>query len=149
MGLFDNLFGKSQKEQQLDEAMKAFDKKYIEDKTEKYQGEGITDFQVTGYGTNGLTSFNNFYNKFINIQYQNEKRRIFDYRNMAQMPEISDVIEDAVIESTQEDEENGNIIQLNIVDENISKNKNIVKNLTDEFEELFYNRVKIQDILFD
>lgn len=149
MGLFDNWFGKSQKEQQLDEAMKAFDKKYIEDKTGKYQGEGITDFQVTGYGTNGLTSFNNFYNKFINIQYQNEKRRIFDYRNMAQMPEISDVIEDAVIESTQEDEEDGNVIKLNIIDENISKNKNIVKNLTDEFEELFYNRVKIQDILFD
>lgn len=149
MGIFDIFRNNNDKENQLDEAMKAFDKKVLDNKTEKHQGEGLTDFNVTGYGSNGLTSFNNFYNRFINIQYQNERKRIFDYRNMAQMPEISDVIEDAVIESTQEDEENGNVINLNIKDENIKKNKNIVKNLTDEFEELFFNRMKIQEKLFD
>lgn len=146
MGLFNNLF-KSKKEERLDEAIKAFNTKIESKKDIRSKGEGLTDIVVTGYGIDGISSFNNFYNKFINIQYENEQRRILDYRNIAQMPEISDVIEDAVIESTQEDQEDGEVIKLEILDEKLKKNENIVNNLRDEFYELFYNRVDVKEIL--
>jgi hypothetical protein len=146
MGLFNNLF-KSKKEERLDEAIKAFNTEIESKKDIRTKGEGLTDIVVTGYGIDGISSFNNFYNKFINIQYENEQRRILDYRNIAQMPEISDVIEDAVIESTQEDQEDGEVIKLEILDEKLKKNENIVNNLRDEFYELFYNRVDVKEIL--
>ena len=112
-------------------------------------GEGYDDISfVTGYGKESLQSFNNFYNKNINVSYQNELSRLQSYRVMAEMPEISSVIEDIVIESTQEDAI-GRILSLEIIDEDLKSNDNIVNNLTKEFEELFFNNIHIDNYIWD
>lgn len=145
-----------QQTQQIDEATKAFNKKgesAISDKfIEKRSGEGIEDISliqnISGYGKEGLKSFNSFYQSFINTQFQNERARIIHYRQMAEMPEVSDVIEDATIEATQEDEQ-GNILTLQVNDPGLESNENIMKNLKEEFEDLFYNKLDINDTIWD
>lgn len=136
------------------EEIKAFEKKgdsAISDKAlEKRQGEGVTGLellQAEGYGKN-LKSFNNFYRRHINVQWENERHRILSYREMAENPEISDVIEDAIIESTQENQD-GEVISLEITDSEIESNQNIVENLQDEFTHLFYNRLNIRNEIWD
>ena len=113
------------------------------------RGEGWETIQdIPGVGNVGLQSFNMFYNSYINRAYENELQRIDEYRNMASLPEVGDVIEDAVNESTQEDEA-GDMLHLNIIDPKLEDNENIVKNITDEFKELFENRFDISESLWD
>ena len=111
-------------------------------------GEGIEDINLLGYGSVGLQSFTKFYDKYLNKIFENEAAKILAYRKMADSPEIGDVIEDAVNESTQENDE-GSAITLNITADHLVKNKNITKTLHKEFEELFYDRVDIDDKIWD
>jgi len=150
MGII-NLIRNAWRYPSLDESLKAFAKKGASSVSDKYlesvSGEG---FEYTGgpISAVGLSSFNMFYNNYVNTAFKNEVDKIANYRNISQMPEISDVVEDAVIESTQEDLE-GKILQIKIIDEDLRKNDNIVKNLEQEFELLFYNRIKISNIISD
>lgn len=113
-------------------------------------GEGMEELQpVSGYGLYGkneVKSFNLFYNSYIDFQLKNEREKIKNYRTMARMPEIGEVLEDVVTESTQTDFE-GKKLKLIIRDSEISNNDNISKMLQKEFEILFHDRLKINKIL--
>ena len=113
------------------------------------RGEGWETTQdMPGVGQIGLQSFNMFYDSYINRTHENELQKIDEYRNMSMLPEVGDVIEDATNESTQENEE-GDMLHLNIIDPSLEKNENIVKNITDEFKELFEKRLDLSEILWD
>ena len=154
MGIFDR-FRKPPvlTNDQLEEAISAFAKKGDSAMSDALlrarQGEGIEDLALAdAYGTTSLGSFNLFYNKYINKAYANEVAKIEEYRRMSKMPEIADVLEDAVNEATQDDEE-GRFLRLDIVDDELANNQNVVKNLNDEFEKLFYNRIDIGGLVGD
>src|SRR6056297_993759 len=107
------IFGR--KKDKLDEATKSFKSKPKSSK--KDYGEGYEDLDITSTSLmDSLSSFNIFHENFINRQHKNEVSKIESYRSMASAPEIADVLEDAIIESTQENEE-GNVIKLEIKDE--------------------------------
>jgi len=156
MGFFD--FFKKKNYESLDEASKPFEKKsssYSNKNIRTRHGEGIEDFTSYAnaygvFGSNEVNSFNMFHKKYIDSAYEDELQKIYEYRNISRYPEIAEVIEDAVYESTQLDLD-GNLIRLNIVDEELARNDNIVKNITDEFEKLFYKRLdintKIEDLM--
>lgn len=154
MGIFDR-FRKPPvlTNDQLEEAISAFARKGDSAMSDALlrarQGEGIEDLALAdAYGTTSLGSFNLFYNKYINKAYANEVAKIEEYRRMSKMPEIADVLEDAVNEATQDDEE-GRFLRLDIVDDDLANNQNVVKNLNEEFEQLFWNRIDIGDIIGD
>ena len=107
-------------------------------KSKNEQGEGYQD----AFSISSISSFNSFYNNHINQQLKTNIEVIENYRRMAIMPEISDVVDDCVIESTQENLE-GQIFTLNIKDEKILKNETVMKVIKQEFEELFFNRLDI------
>jgi hypothetical protein len=140
----------------LTEEIKSFKNKGEDNFSDRHlelrSGEGIDDLSlinnVQGYGKEALTSFNQFYTNHINVEFENERARIFHYRQMAEMPEVADVIEDAVIESTHEDTI-GNLITLEIRDKELESNSNIVKNIQEEFDDLFYNRIDIKEAMWD
>jgi hypothetical protein len=133
------------KNKRLDEETKAFKSKIKP--TKENTGEGIEDFGLTGISLkNSLNSFNLFYDNYINKAYKNEIAKIQNYRGMAAAPEIADVIEDAVIESTQTDKEN-KVLSITFVDKDIKDNENKIKVLKEEFDDLFLNRLKISKIL--
>jgi len=135
-----------QEPEQLDESLKSFKNKA---KNQNIQGEGYEDIQaVTGFGQTGTSSFNMFYDRHINKQLKTDKAKLNEYRKMADMPEISDVIENAAIEATAEDDD-GKVLRLEVTSEEINKNENIMKNLDDEFNSLFYDRIKIKSIIQD
>lgn len=136
------------KDEPIEEALKPFENKgeKVSDKfVERTTGEGFENISDSSYGVTSLSSFNTFYKDFINREHKSEKEKIKRYREMADMPEVADVIEDAVNESITEDDE-GNIVTLHIKNEEMEKNKNIVNTLTEEFNDLFYNRIKIGQI---
>jgi hypothetical protein len=145
MGLFENVKG-ILSFNRLEEAIDAFktkgdttpDKRYV-----KTRGEGFEFFPFEGFG---VSSFNQFYRRNINRVYTTEVAKINNYRAMAMTPEIADVIEDAVIECCQQDPE-GEILHLEIENEEIKNNKTTLKVLEDEFKELFHNRIKVQQKL--
>jgi len=145
-----NRFGIYTKSQLLDEQKKYFlnrgdsAKKVSSDEV----GEGIEDINLLGFGSVGLQSFNRFYDRYLNKVIDNEKQKILNYRKMAESPELGDVIEDAVNESTQADD-NGNVIDFTIKSPHLSKNENISKTLYSEFNELFYNRIDINQMIWD
>src|SRR5574343_567988 len=136
----------------LTESIKSFrnkgDSNYSEKAMLSRSGEGVEEFNDNnlGYGVTGLTSFNLFYKNYLQKSFQNELEKIGEYRRMATMPEISDVIDDIVVEATQENKD-GEIINLTIFDEDINKNENITKILYDEFNNLFYNKLDINEKL--
>ena len=68
--------------------------------------------------------------------------KLNEYRNIARYPEVAEVLEDIVYESTQKDV-NGDIIKLHIVDSELEANENVVKNIYNEFDNLFYKRIDI------
>jgi len=129
----------------LTEEIKAFTNKGNVTATDKQlakqSGEG---FEVLGIdaGRTGLESFNTFYNSYLNQEHNTNVARINSYRQMSTMPEVSDVIEDAVNESTQEDEK-GNVFELEIVNEKLFGNENITKVLNQEFNDLFFNQLDL------
>jgi hypothetical protein len=144
-------------QQQLDESIKAFKNR---DKTSgltqseynNKSGEGIEDLAMMqmggGFGAQGIGGFNSFYNSHINKLFENEYQRIVEYRRMAEYPEIADVIEDACNEMCDIDEDQ-NILSLDITDSKISENDNITKILYREFKTLFYDRIDVNDNLWD
>ena len=146
------LFGKDKKEEnlpQVQEEIKAFQgkgkyntnlKKILATKGEGW--ETLAD--IPGYGSTTAQSFNMFYNTYINRVYESEVQRIMEYREIAMAGEVSDVIEDAVNESTQEDDI-GEVFHLEIKDKNLAKNENIVNNLKAEFNDLFREKLELKD----
>jgi len=139
------IFGR--KKDKLDEATKSFKSKPKSSK--KDYGEGYEDLDITSTSLmDSLSSFNIFHENFINRQHKNEVSKIESYRSMASAPEIADVLEDAIIESTQENEE-GNVIKLEIKDEKLEKNENTVKTIKEEFDDLFFNRLNINDEIWN
>ena len=160
MAFWDSWF-KNESNDVLDEALQPFagkqssKEKKIEDLKRRH-GEGIEDFSqvASGFGIFGSSDvklFNSFYKKFIDFSYKNELDKMYDYRMIARYPEIAEVLEDIIYESTQKDVD-GNVINLEIVDDDLLNNENIVKNIYDEFEKLFYKRIdiakKIDDLLY-
>jgi hypothetical protein len=147
MGKFLDYF----KKDQLTEEIKAFEerpKPKLVDIVSK-RGEGWESTQdMDGVGNISVQSFNLFYNTYINKQYENEVNKIHFYRQMSNMPEIADVIEDAVNESTQVDED-GRLIHLEIKDKDLSSNENIVKNINSEFHKLFNKNIKTETELWN
>jgi hypothetical protein len=127
----------------LDEAIDAFKTKgdLLSDKQLiARRGEGFEQFPFESFG---LTTFNQFYRRFINRIFQNETAKIKNYRAMAAMPEIADVIEDAVIESCQPNSD-GKIITLDIQDPKLEKNSAAKQLLESEFDDFFFKKVKVQ-----
>ena len=151
MGILDRFLPRPQlSDDQLEEAITAFANKGKSGVSDAFlratQGEGIGDLAMAdAFGSTSLGSFNLFYNKYINKAYANEVAKIEEYRRMSKMPEVADVLEDAVNESTQEEDETKKVLKLEILDKDISKNKNIVKNLNDEFNKVFFDRIEIGD----
>ena len=151
MGIFN--FRKKEDPKLIGEEIKAFEKKGIYSASLKdilsRKGEGWeTIAEIPGYGVRGVSTFNMFYNNFINRAYETELQRIKEYRDMAAAGEVADVIEDAVNESTQDDDE-GNILNLIIKDKELAENENIVKNIQMEFNELFRERISIKEKIWD
>ena len=145
-----NFVTKKGRERRLDEAIKAFQKKGDnEEFIIQNAGEGVDDVALAdAYGSTNLSSFNMFYEKYIAKQFASEVDKIKGYRNMAEMPEIADVIEDATNESTQKDDD-GKMLHLNILNQDLLRNQNQVDTITDEFNELFYNRINVNEFLWD
>ncbi|MFA5196565.1 MAG: portal protein, partial [Bacteroidales bacterium] len=139
--------------ERIDEATKAFKGRgddALSDKEWKIQsGEGIEDVAMLQMsGSQGIMGFNSFFNSYINKSYENEVMRILNYRSMAEYPEIGDVIEDACNEACKPDD-NLNLINLNITDDRLKSNENIRRILQKEFEILFFERLDINDNLWD
>jgi len=139
-------------EEQLVESTKAFVGKGNHGASDKFidsiKGEGVDDVLYLGFGKESAGNFNQFYNDFINVSFANKRMKIANYRIMAEMPEISSIIEDISVESTQEDNE-GKILKLSIIDPSISDNENIVNNLRLEFDDLFHNKLRINNHIID
>jgi Bacteriophage T4-like portal protein (Gp20)/Intein splicing domain len=148
MGKFLGInFGKN--DNVLKEEIKAFNDKGKFNRglktIENQRGEGWESLsEIPGFSNVQVQGFNLFYNTHINKDIENELHKIRDYRLMAAAPEIQDVIEDAVNESTQEDEM-GNVFHLNIIDKEIQNNENIVRNIKKEFELVFRERIQMKE----
>lgn len=113
------------------------------------KGEGWeTLADIPGFNSIQTQTFNTFYNTYINRVFENELQRIEEYRSMAMTGEISDVIEDAVNESTQEDD-TGEVFHLVIKDKQLQKNENIVNNLKKEFDQFFNENLDMKDKIWD
>jgi len=111
------------------------------------RGEGFDDVLDIGFAKNSVGSFNGFFNNFINTQFTDKRAKIENYRTMAEMPEISSVIEDISIETTQEDA-NGKIVSIDILKKEL-ENENIQKNIKEQFDDLFNNRLRIDESIMD
>lgn len=143
MGILDGW-----RKRRLNEATKIF-KNRLKPGSKENKGEGYENIDLTTKSLmNSISSFNILNNKYINKQHDSEVSKIKEYRSMSFAPEISDVVEDAVIESTQEDHDD-NIVSLNIKDEKIKKNENMSNTLKEEFRDLFMNRLKLQEKLYN
>lgn len=118
------------------------------ERKESEYGEGLENPLMASYGLIA----HQFYDKYLYQRLDTKIKKIEEYRRIASNAEIADVIEDAVVESTMPDE-NEEIFKLVIKNEKLQKNKNAVKNLTNEFNELVYNRLhlntKVQNYLED
>ena len=154
MAFWDNWF-KEKQEDVLTEAIGSFKNKgdaSISDREVKStRGEGYSfDELITaqGYGKDTMNTFNNFYNNHIDNHFASQAARLNYYRSMAEMPEIASVIEDIIIESTQENDD-GHAIKLEILDAELEKNENIAQNLKDQFKSMFFDKVGINNLMFD
>ena len=151
MGILNRLFGWAE-DDQVAESTKAFKGKGTDNVSDKHleaiSGEGVDDITYLVYGRESAQGFSKFYNEFINTAFNDKRSKISNYRLMSEMPEISSVLEDIAIESSQENEE-GKIISLEIVNQHILENENIVKNINDEFDELFHRKFRIAKNIID
>jgi hypothetical protein len=138
----------------LDESIKAFERKgqskISDEKILDRSGEGIADVftYAQGFAKYGLHGFFDFYSSYLNRVYESEVAKINNYRIMAEYSEISDVIEDACNEAITTFDD-GDYIKLVINDDKLSKNSNVVNNIYREFNELFSNRIDIDNKLWD
>lgn len=108
------------------------------ERKESEYGEGLENPLMASYGL--IT--HQFYDKYLYQRLDSKIKKIEEYRRIAANAEIADVIEDAVVESTMPNDQE-EIFKLIIKDEKLQKNKNAVKNLTNEFNELVYNRLHL------
>lgn len=109
-----------------------------EKRKESEYGEG---FENPLLASAGLIA-HQFYDKYLFQKLDTKIKKIEEYRRIASNSEISDVIEDAVIESTRPNK-NERIFELVFRDEKLEKNKNALKNITNEFNDFIYNRLKL------
>lgn len=147
MGLFD-IF---RKKQTLNEELKQFETvgEKVPNDLSTQSGEGISDlWQIGSFGKVNQQNFHLFHNQYINYTHKNEYEKIIDYRNIAKFPEIASVLDDAIVEMTELDS-NDQLLRFDILDESLSQNENMVKNLNKEFDDLFFNRIRIQDKIYD
>lgn len=143
---FDTLFNRTSR---IDEQLSAFKPKKERQVTQdNKKGEGFEDIDFILHGQYNNLGFNSFYRNYINTPLENDLNRLKMYRDMSQFPEISDVLEDATMESTQEDYD-GRVLQFEILDEKLAENKNIVANLEEEFKELFYRKCKMKNEMWN
>lgn len=122
----------------IDEELKQF--KNVGSETtrkESEYGEGYENPLMSA----GLIS-NQFYDRYLYQKLDTKVKKLEEYRRIASNTEIADVIEDAVIESTMPDSED-KIFKLCLRDEKLEKNKNAYKNIVNEFNELVYNRLRL------
>lgn len=122
----------------IDEELKQF--KNVGSETtrkESEYGEGYENPLMSA----GLIS-NQFYDRYLYQKLDTKVKKLEEYRRIASNTEIADVIEDAVIESTMPDSED-KIFKLCFRDEKLEKNKNAYKNIVNEFNELVYNRLRL------
>ena len=140
MSFFDRFRRNVNTDHPLTESIESFKRKgeriLTPKQVAKRSGEGIDDFAAMYVYDTANVDSSYFYNRYINKVFDNEIERLKTYRDMTETPEVSDVVEDPVNESTQEDE-HGNTITLKIKNEDLAKNQNIVKNLYEEFDKLF------------
>lgn len=150
MAWYHKLFNISEEDTNIvNEDIDAFKKIEPKQPKEGSTGEGIpADIPIEGFGNVGLTSFNIFYNNYINKSYASEIDRLREYRKMAETSEISDIIEDATNEATQLNSDN-KVLNFNILDKKITENDNIRKNIYNEFNTLFDERIDTRNILWD
>ena len=149
MAFWNNWFSGSE----LTEATKTFKNKGSSGVSDKFidsiSGEGVDDaLYLSLIGRESVGGFNKFYSDFINTGFSTKRLKIDNYRFMSEMPEISSILEDISIESTQEDE-NGKILQLDIINADINDNENIVNNLQEEFDDLFHRKIRINSLIID
>lgn len=149
MGIFSNVVRFFSGKSDVNEELKQF--KNIGDSSTRKESEYGEGFENPLLSAAGIIS-NQFYDKYLYQKLDTKIRKIEEYRRIAANAEIADVIEDAVIESTMPDSED-KIFKLVFRDEKLEKNKNAAKNIINEFNELIYNRLrlntKIQNYLED
>jgi hypothetical protein len=135
----------------INEAIKSFRRKGDHALSDKFlearSGEGVEELNVP-YGVSTLSSFNLFYQNYIDKSFESEVQKIKEYRKMAEMPEIADIIEDVVVESTQENDD-GEYLLLDIHSTDLEKNENAKKIIYDEFNNFFYNKLNMNEKLWD
>ena len=153
MALFGLIKDKEEPQNVVQEEIKAFSGMGKYNRSLKtimnQKGEGWeTLAEIPGFSNVQVQGFNLFYNTYINRIFENELQRINEYRIMATTPEISDVIEDAINESTQEDDV-GDVFHLDIIDKSLQSNENIVNNLKKEFNELFREKLDLKTKIWD
>jgi len=123
----------------VNEELKQF--KNIGQETKRKDSEFGEGFENPLMAAAGLIS-QQFYDKYLYQKLDTKIKKIEEYRRIAGNSEISDVIEDAVIESTMPNDQD-EIFKLIFRDEKLEKNKNAVKNIENEFNELIYNRLRL------
>ncbi len=120
----DRLIGEGEVETK--KIVKAFDKikdsTSIEDGLEKM---GISDFE--------MMQQTEYYYGSIYFNTSDKERMLKEYREMANFPEIADGI-DNICEEAIDFDANGEVIKLQVNNEEISDNENMMKNLQGEFE---------------
>lgn len=122
--LADKLIGEGEVEAK--KILKAFDK--IKDPTPEQEGIeklGISDFE--------MMQQTEYYYGSIYFNTSDKERMLKEYREMANFPEIADAIDNITDEAIDFDT-NGEVIKLQINNEDISDNENMMKNLQSEFE---------------
>lgn len=139
MSIFGNIKSWFAKDDIVNEELKQFKNVGVQNKRKESEyGEGLENPLMASAGL--IT--HQFYDKYLYQRLDTKIKKIEEYRRIASNAEISDVIEDAVIESTMADKDD-QIFKLVIRDQKLEKNKNAIKNLENEFNELVYNRLKL------
>lgn len=155
MGFWSNIFGGSKNQEFLEEALKPFDNDNHSAKALKIakrrSGEGVRDWgaidgAIGYFGGTDVKGYNSFHKKYIDSVAIDNQQKIVQYRNIARYPEVADVIEDIVNESTQIPL-NGNMLNLVISDPTLSTNENMAKVITEEFSKVFFHRIQIHKII--
>ena len=129
---------------ELNEEIKAFrnreEGKLTDKQMEKKSGEG---FEVSDFGVQSMGTFNTFFSSYINKQAKTNLATLGMYREMATNPEIADVLDDAVNESLQQNDE-GQIISLRLGND-LAKSETLSKNLHKEFKNLFSDVLNVEE----
>lgn len=130
----------------LNESIAAFKNTVQADRREVENsfGEGISDLSFTSSFSNTSSSLNMFSKQLFNT----ELPKLKIYRDIATMPEVCEVLEDASNESTQQNDE-GDVVVLEITDDKLEDNENVLKNIKDAFQELFHNRINVNRVIDD